>query len=47
MEARRNEIQQERRLHLARIGQQKAAPKGIDGTLEGASYMDMAEEAAG
>ena len=46
VEARRNEIQQERRLHLASMGQQRAAPKGIDGTLEGVSYMDTAEEAA-
>ena len=46
VEARRNEIQQERRLHLASTGQQRAAPKGIDGTLEGISYTDTAEEAA-
>ena len=46
VEARRNEIQQERRLHSASIGQQTAAPKGIDGTLEGTTSMEMAEEAA-
>ncbi len=44
METRLNEIQQERRLHLASIGQQKAAPKGVDGTLEDASYMGMDNE---
>ena len=46
VETRRNEIQQERRLHLASIGQQKAAPKGMDGTLEDTSYMDSTEEGA-
>ncbi len=46
VEARQNEIQQNRWLHLASIGHQKAAPKGVDGTLEDTSYMETGEEGA-
>jgi len=44
VEARRNELQNERRLHHASLGQQKALPKGIDGTLEDVSDMNIVEK---